>query len=37
MRCLARGDAIDMRDTLELVPVELTSVKAYAAGLLMPA
>jgi NADH dehydrogenase len=37
MRSVGRGDAIDMRNTLKLVPIELTSVKAYAAGLLKPA
>jgi NADH dehydrogenase len=37
MRCLARGDAIDMRDTAKAFPIELTAVKDYAAGLLMAA
>jgi hypothetical protein len=30
MRCYARGDAIDMRETLEAIPLQLTSVRDYA-------
>jgi uncharacterized protein YbjT (DUF2867 family) len=30
MRCYARGDAIDMRHTLEAFPLRLTSVREYA-------
>jgi NADH dehydrogenase len=37
MRCLARGDAIDMQATLKAIPLPLTSVREYAAGLLLPA
>jgi uncharacterized protein YbjT (DUF2867 family) len=37
MIALARGDAIDMRPTLERVPVELTSVRDYARRVLAAA
>jgi uncharacterized protein YbjT (DUF2867 family) len=34
MRCYAKGDAIDMRETLRAFPVELTSVDSYARNVL---
>jgi len=37
MRCYAQGDSIDMQETLKAFPVQLTSVKAYAERLLVPA
>jgi uncharacterized protein YbjT (DUF2867 family) len=30
MRCYARGDSIDMQETLKVFPVRLTSVRDYA-------
>jgi NADH dehydrogenase len=35
MQCYAQGDPIDMQDTLKAFPVQLTSVKAYAKGMLV--
>jgi uncharacterized protein YbjT (DUF2867 family) len=37
MRCLSRGDAIDMNSLLKVFPVKLTSVREYAEALFMPA
>lgn len=37
MRCYAAGDPIEMEAALKAFPIKLTSVKAYAAGLLVPA
>ncbi len=37
MRCLAHGDPIKMHATRKAFPIHLTSVKEYAASLLMPA
>jgi hypothetical protein len=34
MRCYAAGDPIDMRETLKAFPVQLTSVREYARGVL---
>jgi uncharacterized protein YbjT (DUF2867 family) len=34
MRCYAQGDAIEMGATLEAFPLQLTSVREYAAGVL---
>jgi hypothetical protein len=34
MRCYAQGDAIDMRAMLETYPLQLTSVRDYARGVL---
>ena len=37
MQWYAQGDPIDMQETLKVFPVQLTSVKAYAARMLVPA
>jgi NADH dehydrogenase len=37
MHCYAQGDPIDMQETLKVFPVQLTSVKAYAERILVPA
>jgi NADH dehydrogenase len=37
MRCMADGDAIDMRETLKAFPIKLTSVKEFAAGVMAQA
>ena len=37
MLCYAQGDAIDMQETLKAFPLQLTSVRAYAARTVVPA
>jgi hypothetical protein len=35
MRCYAAGDPIDMQETLKAFPVQLTSIRDYARGVLV--
>jgi hypothetical protein len=37
MQWYAQGDPVDMQETLKEFPVQLTSVKAYAERMLVPA